>query len=43
MPRVRVNVGSQCSLLVVEEVFGVILGTNVMTINLLLDIFLVHR
>lgn len=35
MPRVRVNVGSQCSLLVVEdEVFGAILGKNVMIINL---------
>lgn len=35
MPRVRVKVGSQCSLLVVEdEVFGAILGKNVMIINL---------
>lgn len=34
LPRIRVNVGSQCSLLVVEEVFGAILGKNVMIINL---------
>lgn len=33
MSRDRVNVGSQCSLLV-EEVFGAILGKNVMIINL---------
>lgn len=34
MPRVRVNIGSQCSPLVVEEVFGGTLGKNVMIINL---------
>lgn len=33
MPRVRVSDGSQSSLLV-EDVFGAILGKNVMIINL---------